>query len=288
MARAKARRSPLAILWAKSSISAVILSLRSCLYAAGDLVLNHIMLSSAGMFRLACLIFVFLAAPLHADTVQHRFDLQFRGLTVAHLTLAENTAYRADGLYAIAGRAESTGLAALLREFRFDMQSSGAWDGTGTGFRPQSYVDDVQTGRRISSVDMRWQSGAPSVLSRSPDTSEPWDIDPAQQTGTVDPLTALFALARSREEPELCDWSLELFDGRRRSRVSLQPTQPNGDTIDCVGVYTRVAGFSPDNMAEQTDFPFTAQFQRSGDLWTLTQVDLQSLYGAMRIFRTEN
>lgn len=244
------------------------------------------MLSSARMFCRLLTAAILLATPLRAEVIQTHFDMHLRGLNIARLTLADDTSYRDHAAYAIAGRLESTGLAGLFRDLRFDMQSIGDWrDGE---IISQRYIEDVNTGRRASQVDMRWQDGIPVVEASTPGTAqEPWRLDPATQRGTIDPLSAVYALARTRPLGQLCDWSQDVFDGQRRSALSLGPATQSGDHTICQGAYRRVAGFSPEDMSERTEFPFTAHFTQGPDGWRLTQVDVQSLYGLVRITRVQ-
>lgn len=225
---------------------------------------------------------VFLAQPAATQSYQDSYELRFGTLQVARLVLAVNAT--ADG-YALAGRAESTGLVGLFRTLHFDMNATGTH--SGNQFAAQSYREDVDTGRRASTVDMQWQDGRPVVITRAPlEPQAAWHIDPATQTGTIDPLSAVYSIARPRPEAELCGFELDVFDGRRRSQVMLgSPTVQNGRII-CRGAYSRRAGFSPEEMAEQTEFPFTAVFAPTTQgLWVLESLDLASLYGAMRITR---
>ena len=236
------------------------------------------------MMRCLLVILILAAAPAAAQT-QQEFDVRFGALRVAQLILA----VREEGAsYALAGRAESTGMVAVFRRFRFDMAATGTRGAA--GLASLSYREDIDTGRRASTVDMRWQGGVPVVDARSPDgPPEPWDIDPPEQTGTIDPLSALYSLARPRPEAELCNIALAVFDGRRRSALSLGPATVDGAGRICGGLYARVAGFSPEDMAERREFPFTARFASGPDgLWALTSVELQSLYGPVRILRTED
>lgn len=225
-----------------------------------------------------------LAPPALAQTTQDAFDVRFGAIRVAQLILAVNDTGSG---YALAGRAESTGLVAVFRALRFDMAATGTR--TSGRLSALTYREDIDTGRRASTVEMRWQGGVPVIDAQSPaGPAEPWHIDPQAQTGTIDPLSALYSLARPRAEGALCNFTQTVFDGRRRSSLSLGPVRAEGAMRVCAGAYTRVAGFSPEEMAEQTRFPFTATFAEiTPGQWALTSVDLASLYGPVEIVRTE-
>ncbi|MEM9320465.1 MAG: DUF3108 domain-containing protein [Pseudomonadota bacterium] len=223
-----------------------------------------------------------LCGPVQAQADQSQFDLRLGSITVARLFLAANDDGRG---YAVAGRAESTGMVSLFRALRLDMSARGTWNGTRP--QPQSYVEDIDTGRRASAVTMRWQSGRPVV-----DASTGLDPTLAAAadgtTGTVDPLSAVYTVARPRSAEELCDWQLGVFDGQRRSQLTLLIAEGRENAIICRGNYTRLAGFAPHEMAERTEFPFTVTYIPGEDgLWLLHQIDLQSIYGRVRINRAE-
>ncbi|MBF9034024.1 DUF3108 domain-containing protein [Rhodobacterales bacterium HKCCE2091] len=225
---------------------------------------------------------VLMAAGVPAQTAQQEFDVRFGGVRVARLVLA---AREDGGAYAVAGRAESTGMVAVFRSLRFDMEAAGRIDGERPV--PASYAEDVDTGRRVSTVTLRFSGGRPVVDAITPaDPPQPWDVDPAAQAGAVDPLSALYRLARPRLSDALCGWSEAVFDGRRRSDLVVGPPVPMAGGVACEGLYRRVAGFPPEDLAERRDFPFTAFFSETAEgRWVLTRVDLQSLYGAVRITR---
>jgi hypothetical protein len=214
------------------------------------------------------------------ETVTAGFDLRFGPLRVAEITLlAEET----DTAYAAAGRVAAAGLAGAFRDIRFDLASEGLR--TGAEFLPLFYREDVDTGRRISAVRLEYRDGQPVVLSLSPAPEPgPWTIAAQDQVGAVDPMSALYRMARPRPLDELCDWSVAVFDGVRQSSLSLGPAVQDGARSLCEGAYRRIAGFPPEDMAERSDFPFTAEFARLPDgRWRLTRVDAQTLYGRVRI-----
>ena len=113
---------------------------------------------------------------------------------------------------------------------------------------------------------MAYKAGVPQVKSYNPPRPpRAEDISPATQGGTVDPLTALFAVLRTVPEAEACMAKLVMFDGRRRSQVVLTAPQRTDDGITCRGEYRRLEGFSPEDMAEKSRFPFTLTYRAAGD-----------------------
>ncbi len=218
--------------------------------------------------------------PSHAQD-QSQFDLRFRGITVAEITLA---ARETPASYSLAGRLTSTGMMRLFARVRFDTQVEGHRQAL--DFAPQRYREDIDTGRRISSVDLRWQGGAPTRLTQVP-APDTYAVPATEAVGTIDPLTAIWRVLRSAPEAELCYFELQVYDGARRSQLSLGPRERDGARLSCAGQYRRIAGFSAEDMAERQEFPFTAEYTRQGDLWLLTDLRATSLLGAIRITRRD-
>lgn len=232
------------------------------------------------MIRLLVLLAVWPTMLMAGDDLTARFDVRFGPLRVAEIVIA---ATETGDAYAAAGRVTGAGLAGAFRDIHFDMAAEGRRDGP--HLVPLTYREDVNTGRRASRVALRYVDGLPVVVSALPvRATRDWDIDPAEQPGTIDPMSALYRLARPRPLAELCNWSVAVFDGRRRSSLSLDVAEADGASLLCEGRYARIAGFPPEAMAERGVFPFTAEYRRlpDGD-WRLTRVVAQTLYGRVRI-----
>ena len=232
------------------------------------------------VLRLVLIACLMPASALAQEDIIARYQVRFGPLRVADVMFQ---ATETDSAYAAAGRVTSAGLAGAFRDIRFALSSQGWRDGTGPV--PHFYREDVDTGRRVSEVEISYLSGIPSVQRIMPDPPPAaWDLSPEDQAGTLDPMSALYILARPRPLARLCDWSVAVFDGRRRSVLRLDPAETDGQDATCEGAYQRVAGFPPEDMAERRVFPFQATFtaMANGD-WRLTRVETQTLYGRVRI-----
>lgn len=224
-----------------------------------------------------CLILSCIALPARAQE-EVLFDVVFRGLTVAEVTLV---ARETGGTYALAGRVRSTGLAGLFARVRFQMQAEGIL--ANGALRPRRYAEDVDTGRRVSTVEVGFAGGVPEIVRQSP-APGPEAVRPGEAAGSVDPLSALWQVARGGAAP--CGWGLTVYDGARRSEIALGP--PTGvETVICDGQYRRVAGFPAEDMAERRVFPFTATYAMRGGALVLTEVAAMSLFGPIRILRRD-
>lgn len=207
-----------------------------------------------------------------------RFDVIFRGATVAEITLV---ARETGPAYALAGHIRATGLAGLFARARFRMQAEGVLAGDVP--RPQRYAEDVDTGRRVSAVELRFAGPVPRILSQNP-APGPEAVPPDVAAGSVDPLSALWRVVRGGAVP--CDWQLAVYDGARQSEIAL--ARPEGDNpLTCAGMYRRVAGFPPDDMEERQSFPFTVTYAARNGAFVLTEVAGMSLFGPIRILRRD-
>lgn len=226
-----------------------------------------------------------LALPLPAaaqDRERATFDLTLRGLRAGLLAF---DAVQTGDRYAVAGRLESAGLVAAIRRFRYDAQAEGRV--TARGLSPARYSEVADTGRRQSEALITWQTGVPTVHDRDPErAARPWAIDPAEQRGTLDPLSALYATLRDAPRDGACAMRLEMFDGDRRTRLTLSTPRTDEGTVTCTGEYRRIAGFSPEDMAERSVFPFRLVYAPAPDgRLSVREVVMDTVYGRATLHR---
>lgn len=204
------------------------------------------------------------------------FDLNLRGIRAG--TLAVSGAIQGTS-YAASGKLQSTGILAAIKKISYDAKVSGSI--RNDRYTPRTYEENADTGSRQSQAVMEYQGGVPQVKVYNPPRKErDQDIDPATQGGTVDPMTAAYATLRDVPEAEACKLNLTLFDGKRRSQVRLSDPVMEGDRVTCAGEYRRLEGFSAEDMAEKTSFPFRLIYQpvQNGVL-RVGEVQMDTLYG---------
>lgn len=227
---------------------------------------------------LRIVVFAFiLAVPAGAQQVDEaRFDVVLRGLTAGQLVFrGEQSGNR----YAVAGKVESTGLIGRLVRFSYDATSRGAV--RNGRYTPSQYTEAADTGKRQSTSVMRYRSGVPQVQEITPPRDPaPYDLDPKTQGGTVDPLTTLYAILRDVTPDQACNTRVIMFDGRRRSQFTLNAPERQADgSVRCAGEYRRLAGFSPEDMAERSRFPLTMTLEPVGGALRVMEVRTPTLYG---------
>jgi len=226
------------------------------------------------------------AAPAPAqDATSLALTARFGLFKVAEITL---DARESDGAYALQARAVGAGLVAAFRDVHFDLNTEG--ERYHDDWLPRRFVGDTDTGRRQVRVTMRWPQGIPVIDAISPD--EPvteWSLDPALQGDALDPLTAFWRLLRPRPRGELCGWSVDLYDGRRRARLVLHPGQGDPGVMTCGGAYQRIGGYSARELDERgPSSPFSLTFHpRTPDHWYLTEAVVVTRQGRVRVLSTE-
>jgi hypothetical protein len=93
-------------------------------------------------------------------------------------------------------------------------------------------------------------------------------------------MTSLYAVLRDVPRDAACTARFVSFDGRRRTETALLSATPQGDGLICAGLYRRVAGYSPEDMAERSQFPFTITYAPVPDgRLRVVEVTLDTTYG---------
>lgn len=213
-----------------------------------------------------------------ANSIQDKatFDVVIRGFSAATLQFS---AVEDGNRYAVSGLLKSAGLAALMRKISYTATAKGTT--TGNRYTPSSYVEQSDTGKKQSTSKMTYARGVPSAVQYTParDAREQ-AVDPATMGGTVDTLTALYAILRDVDAGQECKVSLNMYDGRYVSSIATAAPQRNGTTVVCTGQYRRIAGFKPDDMAERSTFPFTLTYVSvAKGRMRVTEVALDTVYG---------
>ncbi|MCE5973747.1 DUF3108 domain-containing protein [Sinirhodobacter sp. WL0062] len=225
-----------------------------------------------------------MAQPLWADQKDRiQFDVELKGLKAGRLTIngkIEGASYGANGSL------ETTGLLGALKKLRHEASVAG--DFKAGAFTPLSYNQTSERGDKKVDHVIVYQSGTPVSVSRNPPrTPRDLDVDPAKQTGTIDPLTALYAVLRDVDRAEACALDVKLYDGSKRTQVKLEPAQTKGENVICSGEYRRLEGFSAKDMEEKSRFPFTLTYAPTPDGARLQVIEIatDTVYGKGRLKR---
>lgn len=219
-----------------------------------------------------------LPAAAMAERIEDKasFNVVIRGISAASLAFS---AVQDGNRYVVSGLLKSAGIAAMFRKISYDATARGTINGT--RYIPSSYVEKADTGKKQSTSKMTYSRGVPSAVEYTPPREgRDKDVNPATQGGTVDTLTALYAILRDVDAGQECKVSLQMYDGRYVSSIAISnPVRKDGG-VTCSGQYIRIAGFKPEEMAERTIFPFTLTYQPGAkDRMRVTEVAMESIYG---------
>lgn len=193
-----------------------------------------------------------------ASAAPATFDFTVAGLPIG--TIATNSSQEGSRYGAIAN-IDATGLVGFFTSFYFHGRSSGTVDAGGTVV-PTRFEAESKSSRAIRRTTIDWEDGRPVSVSIEPPRSD--NADPAEQGGTLDPVSAAFRLLRDMPVADVCNVTLDMFDGSRRSRLSLGAPRSDGSVLTCSGTYARMKGESLGSL-DRDQFPFTLTYSVGAD-----------------------
>jgi hypothetical protein len=232
--------------------------------------------------RILLAVMLALAAPAAAREETGSFSVYVGGVRAAILGYAFSVS---ENRYHVRARAEASGLLRLFYETAYATEAAGRIAGSGYG--PDFYREERISRDGTETGTFRFRGGVPGRKTYDPPRGpEDLPLDPADQGGTVDPMTAAFAIMRDTAEDALCAVDLAVWDGERRGRIRLSgPREARGDML-CDGVFSRVAGYSQADLAEQRDFPFTVRYAQGSDgVWRMVDARAPSSAGRVVLRR---
>ena len=193
-------------------------------------------------------ILIAIALPAAAQDYDANFTLSLRGITGGEIGLAGRQQGPA---YSVAAEAKATGLVGSLLKYGYEARANGRY----VSGRPvsQSYSELEDDDGERTQAEVAFRGTRPATVTFTPPRDpQDHDIEPTEQTGVIDPLSALYDVMRPTEPGRACNRRYELFDGRHVSRLTLGQPETGGDgTIRCAGEYRRIAGYSPERLAER-------------------------------------
>ena len=158
------------------------------------------------------------------------------------------------------------------------------FDGKATGQRRRrrhggagDYAATSKSPRALRQTRIGWERRrAGQRLGRAAAQSAP---DPAKQGGTLDPVSAGFRLFRTAPADAVCDTTVDVFDGSRRSRLRLAEPARDGEALVCAGTFARIEG-EAHSMADLREFPFRLVFvPNGGGLYRLERIEAPTNFG---------
>ncbi len=228
----------------------------------------------------AALALALAGAPALAE--EGMFDVSVAGIR-AGIVAYEGT--ERGGVYEVRGSGRASGIVGAFTDGSLDVASNGLVEGN--SYRPSGYSevareDGEETRRRFT-----YAGGVPSVT-RTPPRKKPekFSAPAAQQGGTLDPMTATFAMLRDRPEALACKLDFVFFDGTRRSTIRLDEATERPGGLTCKGEYRRVAGFDPEDLGGRKIWPVTLEYEAIGNgILRVSELSFPTSFGNARLRR---
>jgi hypothetical protein len=212
-----------------------------------------------------------LAAALPAAAETSYYDVTIAGLPAGELTLSgarDRTRYQAG----VSLRA--TGLVGALSRIRYQGWSTGEVAADGT-IVPVRHVAESRSARNERVTEIVFENGDPARITVEPPRSRP--ADPAAQAGTVDPVSAAFALLHDPSGEALCNSRINLFDGNRRSLLEVGRAQERDGGLVCNGRYARLSG--DENPVTDEETGIRLFFHPGGGEVELQRIEVETRFG---------
>lgn len=208
---------------------------------------------------LAAVLLLTLPAAAGAQTLRASYEVHAAGMVVMEL---EARIEMTELAYRIETALRTRGLASIFASAEQVTRSSGSF---GIGLAsPAAFVSEGTFRGRPRRLALEWQGGDPRVLELSPpETEEREPVSEAERRGTMDVLSLFAAIGRQAARNGQCDATAPLFDGRRRSEMTVSGRQQerippwrnawHGVAMRCDYEGRQVAGFRRDqDRAEAT------------------------------------
>ncbi len=221
-------------------------------------------------------------APAQEIKTAAQFTVSLGPLRAGVLWLDGSTSSRA---YTATSGFQSTGLIRGIANISVTMSARGRV--SRGALVPARYTEEVTVGRSSGAIVMDYVRGVPRLSGqkiRDDDDAAP-KVDPATQSGTLDPLTATFALLRAQPVKGACQVDRFMFDGERRTRVVMTDLRQEGEDWLCSGQFLRLEGYTPRDLQRSGQVDVTVRYRQSGDLLYAVEARFASLRGVVRLTR---
>lgn len=211
------------------------------------------------------------AAPAQNGSVA-QYDVTFLGINAGTL---EVSGQEAGGSYSSRARFATTGLVKALKTMRFNLTAKGQLGSD--GLRPAQYTEDIDNGRRVTKLEIRFKGGVAVQVTGDPGSKAP-PVDPASIPGALDPLSVFHAVTRDQPAAKACRFSADIYDGHRHSILQLQKARPTQDGVSCSGVYVRKTGYTAKEL-KRSPVPITVDYVQVGDMMRAVKIAVKSTRG---------
>ncbi|MBP7243341.1 DUF3108 domain-containing protein [Amaricoccus sp.] len=208
------------------------------------------------------------------------YDLAISGIPIGTVTLRGEQSGKD---YRATGKITPTALISALTSYSFDGVASGVVDGGGK-VQPVRFSADSTSPRAARRTEIEWSGATPVKVSVVPPRKHA--PDPNGVVGALDPVSASFALLRDAPVERICATSIDVFDGSRRSRLTLGEPVATGDgRFSCAGIYAQLEG-EKQSFATEAEYPFTLIFgPGAGEMLQLERIETRTRFGPAVVTR---
>ena len=204
------------------------------------------------------------------------YDVSISGFKVGSLRL---NAQENSSSYAVSGAIQGGGLIGAITSFSFSGTAKGGLNGAGS-LIPREYASVSKSRGKERAVTMTYQGDTPASLTHAPTRKKrSYDAALSDGKGTLDPVSATYALLQDMPVGQACGRTVQVFDGTKRSRITVRKRERDGEAWRCKGTYTRVKGWRAKDMEEKTNFSFALTFREVDGIMQVTSFETQSLFG---------
>ena len=178
----------------------------------------------------------------------------------------------------------STGLVGEFTNIRVGMSANGSV--RGGAFQPARYREDVRAGRESAALTMTYRKGVPTVRGDKLGLeAEARAVAPRDQKGSLDPLSATFALLRDQPREGMCQIDRFMYDGARRTRVVMTTLSQDGADLLCSGQFLRIGGYTERELRRSGTVDVSVRYRATPDGWAAVEAQFRSLRGTLRMTR---
>ncbi|MBC7768861.1 MAG: DUF3108 domain-containing protein [Phycisphaerales bacterium] len=190
----------------------------------------------------------FVAAPARAETYRLNYEVAVLGVVVLGTASYEVTA--SPTRYAVRANLRTSGLARMFDQTEITATSTGAI--TGATINWSRYDISHAYSSKFRRIQMTRAGAVTAQIAPSYGDMGTPPATAAQQSGSHDPLTGVFALGRQIGAARACQGAVLVFDGRQHYRLSVAPIAQGtfngggyrGPALNCRFRYEPIAGFS--------------------------------------------
>lgn len=207
-----------------------------------------------------------------------QLDIRFLGLTLGHVFIG---AIYTDDQYKVASILRSSNFLEIFVKRRVETKAEGRFE-DGMIISDQYEMDSVIGNERKTKFIAFEDGSIFTYEANSTPVEVIVDVDD-DDVISLDYLSGIYAVLRNKPFEELCNLIFHLKDGDRVALISIGAAERiRNNEVLCQSSYTRLKGFSQEEMLKEPNISFALQYEISKNdpsLFALKSVRFSSTYG---------